>query len=74
MSNSKSGFAPEAYIDESTSFDSFHLDPRLLQAVKNSGFKNPTLIQSHAIPLALEKKRDIIAKASTGSGLSLIHI
>ncbi|CAB4255865.1 similar to Saccharomyces cerevisiae YLR276C DBP9 ATP-dependent RNA helicase of the DEAD-box family involved in biogenesis of the 60S ribosomal subunit [Maudiozyma barnettii] len=74
MSNSKSGFAPEAYIDESTSFDSFHLDPRLLQAVKNSGFKNPTLIQSHAIPLALEKKRDIIAKASTGSGKTLAYL
>ncbi|SMN21265.1 similar to Saccharomyces cerevisiae YLR276C DBP9 ATP-dependent RNA helicase of the DEAD-box family involved in biogenesis of the 60S ribosomal subunit [Maudiozyma saulgeensis] len=74
MSNSKGGFAPEAYIDESTSFDSFHLDPRLLQAVKNSGFKNPTLIQSHAIPLALEKKRDIIAKASTGSGKTLAYL
>ena len=74
MSRKNNEFAPEAYIDESTSFDSFHLDPRLLQAIKNSGLKNPTLIQSHAIPLALEKKRDIIAKASTGSGKTLAYL
>lgn len=74
MSKNANDFAPEAYIDESTSFDSFHLDPRLLQGVKNAGFRNPTLIQSHAIPLALEKKRDIIAKASTGSGKTLAYL
>ncbi|KAG0656151.1 ATP-dependent DNA/RNA helicase [Maudiozyma exigua] len=74
MSRKSNEFAPEAYIDESTSFDSFHLDPRLLQAIKNSGLKNPTLIQSDAIPLALEKKRDIIAKASTGSGKTLAYL
>lgn len=41
---------------------------RLLQTIDQLGFENPTLIQSSAIPLALEEKRDIIAKASTGSG------
>lgn len=39
-----------------------------MQAVDHLGFKNPTLIQSSALPLALEEKRDIIAKSSTGSG------
>ncbi|EMG50282.1 DBP9 ATP-dependent RNA helicase DBP9 [Candida maltosa Xu316] len=60
--------ASAAYLDDETSWDSFNLDPRLLQAIDQLGFANPTLIQSSAIPLALEEKRDIIAKASTGSG------
>ena len=60
--------ASSAYLDEDTTWDSFNLDPRLLQAIDQLGFANPTLIQSSAIPLALEEKRDIIAKASTGSG------
>lgn len=66
--------ASQAYIDESTSFDSFHLDARLLQAIKSNGFHHPTLIQSSAIPLALEDKRDIIAKAATGSGKTLAYL
>lgn len=60
--------AAAAYLDENSSWKSFKLDPRLNQAIEQLGFKNPTLIQSNAIPLALDEKRDIIAKASTGSG------
>lgn len=60
--------ASAAYLDDAASWDAFNLDPRLLQAVDHLGFKYPTLIQSSAIPLALEEKRDIIAKSSTGSG------
>lgn len=60
--------AAAAYLDDATLWDAFNLDARLLQAVDHLGFRNPTLIQSSAIPLALEEKRDIIAKASTGSG------
>lgn len=60
--------ASAVYLDDAVSWDSFNLDPRLLQAVDHLGFKYPTLIQSSAIPLALEEKRDIIAKSSTGSG------
>lgn len=63
----------DVYIDDSTSFDSFNLDPRLNQAIKQLGFKNPTLVQSKAIPLALQEKRDIIAKASTGSGKTVAY-
>ncbi|AJV66454.1 Dbp9p [Saccharomyces cerevisiae YJM1450] len=63
-----------AYIDDSTTFEAFHLDSRLLQAIKNIGFQYPTLIQSHAIPLALQQKRDIIAKAATGSGKTLAYL
>lgn len=60
--------AAAAYLDSSTSWDALGLDARLLQAVDHLGFKTPTLIQSSAIPLALEEKRDVIAKSSTGSG------
>lgn len=63
----------DVYIDESLTFDSFNLDPRLNQAIKQLGFKNPTLVQSKAIPLALQEKRDIIAKASTGSGKTVAY-
>lgn len=66
--------ASQGYIDESTTFDSFHLDSRLLQSIKSNGYKHPTLIQSSSIPLALEEKRDIIAKASTGSGKTLAYL
>lgn len=60
--------AAAAYLDDSTSWDTLGLDARLLQAVDHLGFRTPTLIQSNAIPLALEEKRDVIAKSSTGSG------
>ncbi|CUM65197.1 uncharacterized protein PRCAT00002825001 [Priceomyces carsonii] len=60
--------ASDAYLDESTTWESFNLDSRLLQAIDHLGFSSPTLIQSSALPLALGEKRDIIAKASTGSG------
>ncbi|GME80075.1 unnamed protein product [Ambrosiozyma monospora] len=56
------------YVDDSVTFDSFNLDPRLLQAINKLGYENPTLIQTQAIKLSLEEKKDIIAKASTGSG------
>lgn len=66
--------AADVYIDDSVNFESFQLDPRLLQAVKGAGFTHPTLIQSHTIPLALQQKRDIIAKAATGSGKTLSYL
>ncbi|GMF54427.1 unnamed protein product [[Candida] boidinii] len=60
--------ASDDYIDDSLTFESFNLDQRLIQAINKLGFKNPTLIQSKSIQLSLDEKRDIIAKASTGSG------
>lgn len=60
--------AANAYLDESRSWKSFKLDSRLSQAIDHLGFKTPTLVQSNVIPLAIDEKRDIIAKASTGSG------
>jgi len=48
-------------------FDSFGLHPRLLQALDDLGFAEPTPIQTRAIPPLLEG-RDVIAAAATGSG------
>lgn len=56
------------YVDEDKTFESFNLDPRLIQAINKLGFEHPTLIQSQSIQLSLQEKKDIIAKASTGSG------
>ncbi|QPG76823.1 hypothetical protein FOA43_004217 [Brettanomyces nanus] len=56
------------YVDEEVSFESFHLDPRLLQAIIKLGYEHPTLVQTQAIKLSLDEKKDIIARAATGSG------
>ncbi|KAH6576674.1 hypothetical protein BASA50_001879 [Batrachochytrium salamandrivorans] len=48
-------------------FASLGLDPRIQRAVAKMGFIHPTLVQSKAIPLALQGK-DILARARTGSG------
>lgn len=56
------------YVDDEKTFESFNLDPRLVQAINRLGFEHPTLIQSQSIKLSLEEKKDIIAKANTGSG------
>ena len=37
-------------------FQSFGLDSRLLQAVVQEGFRNPTPVQAQGIPLALDGK------------------
>jgi ATP-dependent RNA helicase DDX56/DBP9 len=73
---------PTSLLDEEASFDSFGIDERLLRAISKMGFAKPTLIQSSAIPLALQvtselyslsitcncKGKDIVARARTGSG------
>ncbi|XP_053501094.1 probable ATP-dependent RNA helicase DDX56 [Ictalurus furcatus] len=51
----------------SVQFHEMGLDDRLLKAVADLGWAQPTLIQEKAIPLALEGK-DILARARTGSG------
>lgn len=43
------------------------LDDRVLKAVADLGWSQPTLIQEKAVPLALEGK-DLLARARTGSG------
>ena len=50
-----------------TSFSDLSLDPRVLQAVINSGYTTPTPIQEQAIPSALDG-RDVLGIAQTGTG------
>lgn len=46
----------EAPSHEQSTFSSLGLDSRLLQAVAQENFNAPTLVQSKAIPLALDGK------------------
>jgi len=48
-------------------FNQFHLDARLDDGIKRSGFKQATPIQEKAIPIALAG-HDMIATAQTGTG------
>jgi ATP-dependent RNA helicase RhlE len=52
-----------------STFQDFKLSPALLRAVRDLGFKEPTAVQTAAIPLALSGK-DVLASAATGSGKS----
>ena len=49
------------------SFEKLGLIKPLLSAINELGYKNPTLIQTRAIPLVLAKS-DIFATAQTGTG------
>ncbi|KAM9801224.1 putative ATP-dependent RNA helicase DDX56 [Neosynchiropus ocellatus] len=53
--------------EERLLFHEMSLDDRLVKAVADLGWSQPTLIQEKAIPLALEGK-DLLARARTGSG------
>lgn len=55
------------------SFVRLGLDSRLLQGIVKQNFKTPTLVQSKAIPLALDG-RDILARAKTGSGKTAAYL
>ncbi|KIW30018.1 uncharacterized protein PV07_05797 [Cladophialophora immunda] len=59
--------------EHGSSFDSFGLDPRLMQAIAKSDFSHPTPVQAKAIPLALEGK-DVLAKSKTGSGKTAAYV
>ncbi|MEC9342748.1 MAG: DEAD/DEAH box helicase [Pseudomonadota bacterium] len=49
------------------SFDTLGLSPKVLDAVKASGYETPTPIQEQAIPHVLQK-RDVMGIAQTGTG------
>ncbi|OTA93278.1 hypothetical protein M434DRAFT_395838 [Hypoxylon sp. CO27-5] len=57
---------PSAEVTPST-FADLDLDSRLLQATAHQNWQTPTLVQSKAIPLAIDGF-DVLAKAKTGSG------
>ena len=52
---------------------SLGIDERLVKAVTELGFTQPTEIQSKAIPIGLEGK-DVLGKAKTGSGKTLAFL
>jgi ATP-dependent RNA helicase DDX56/DBP9 len=58
---------------EDVTFASLGLDFRLLQGITKQNFQKPTLVQSKAIPLALEG-RDVLARAKTGSGKTAAYL
>lgn len=49
------------------SFDSLGLNPDILRAIAEQGYREPTPIQQQAIPAVLEG-RDLMASAQTGTG------
>lgn len=55
------------------SFADLALDPRLVQAVGEQKFSQPTLVQRMAIPIAL-KGQDVLCKAKTGSGKTAAYV
>ncbi|XP_074308900.1 DEAD-box ATP-dependent RNA helicase 16-like [Silene latifolia] len=55
------------------SFEDIGLDPRLISALIQRGFQNPTPIQCVAIPVILEGK-DVHLRANTGSGKTLAYL
>jgi len=50
-----------------TKFSELNLNPKVLKAVEEAGYENPTPIQEGAIPPALEG-RDVLGIAQTGTG------
>ncbi len=48
-------------------FEEFNFKPKLAQAIKYAGFKEPSPVQKEAIPIVLEGS-DIVAQAHTGTG------
>lgn len=59
--STKAAEGPEANETDDASFESLSLDPRLRQALIKEKFTKPTLVQSNAIPLALQGK-DILGE------------
>lgn len=55
------GVSPEQSNNMEPTFADLGLEPRLLQAIAKHNFSKPTLVQSKAIPLALEGK-DILGE------------
>ena len=50
-----------------TKFSELNLNPKVLKAIEEAGYENPTPIQAGAIPPALEG-RDVLGIAQTGTG------
>ena len=49
-------------------FEEMGLSPEILSAISDLGFETPTPIQEQVIPILVQKNRDIIGLAQTGTG------
>ena len=49
-------------------FSEIGLNDKILKAIKDLGFENPTPVQTEAIPFVLSEESDLIALAQTGTG------
>ena len=49
-------------------FSSMGLNEPIVSAIKKLGFKKPTEVQQKSIPLLIEKPKDIVSLAQTGTG------
>jgi ATP-dependent RNA helicase DDX56/DBP9 len=49
-------------------------DKRLLRALEKQEIREPTLIQEASLPIIISEKRDVLVKAKTGSGKTLIFV
>ncbi|WP_034440039.1 DEAD/DEAH box helicase [Clostridium ihumii] len=54
-------------------FKSLNIDENIINALTLQGIKEPTPIQSKAIPVCLENK-DVVAESETGSGKTLAYV
>lgn len=63
----KKSFSQYIQVESDLNFDELDLEPKILHAVRDSGYKIPTPIQSQAIPLIL-KGEDVLGCAQTGTG------
>lgn len=61
---------PKAVTSFKTLYQKYDIDSCLQEAVKKSGFKAPTAVQSQVIPLMLDR-REVLCSAPTGSGKTL---
>ncbi|EIC20827.1 DNA/RNA helicase, superfamily II [Thiorhodovibrio frisius] len=62
----------ETHLTE-TRFDSFALDPRILDGLNEAGFNFCTPIQAQALPIALAG-RDVAGQAQTGTGKTAAYL
>ncbi len=49
-------------------FEELGIDTRIVKAITELGFENPTPIQEATIPALLNNKRDLVGLAQTGTG------
>ena len=55
-------------LESDNDFKDLGLSKETIQVLQKKGFKKPTEIQSRAIPLLLEGKKDVIGRSQTGTG------